>query len=142
MEEHCENYSHDDFIDRQYTFGTIVFHTNLSDSPKDIYLLYKTRNEIEITFDFLKNLLEQDHTYLQDKYATEAWAFINRISLLLVYSIYDRLKDADILSKYSVNDFIIHLKYIQRIKVNNLWVTGEISGKTQKLLDLLDIHIT
>ena len=47
-----------------------------------------------------------------------------------------------LLSKYSVQDFIMHLKYIQRLKINGFWVTGEISGKTQKLLDALDIHIT
>ena len=89
----------------------------------------------------MKNLLDQDHTYLQDKYAVESWAFINHISLMLVYEIYSRLKAADILGNYSIHDFVIHLKYIQRIKINSSWVTGEISGKTQKLLDALDIHI-
>ena len=128
-------------MEKQCSFGTIAFHTNLPDSPKEIYCLYKTRGEIEQTFDFLKNLLDQDHTYLRDKYAVESWAFINHISLMLVYEIYSRLKTADILGKYSVHDFIIHLKYIQRIKINSSWVTGEISGKTQKLLDALDIHI-
>ena len=33
---------------------------------------------------------------------------------MLVYEIYSRLKAADILGKYSVHDFVIHLKYIQR----------------------------
>ena len=61
---------------------------------------------------------------------------------MLVYEIYSRLKSADLLGKYSVQDFIVHLKYIQRLKINNSWVTGEISGKTQKLLDALAIHIT
>ena len=142
LEEKCENFSEEDFMEKQYNFGTITFHTNLNDSPKDVYLLYKTRNEIELTFDFLKNLLEQDQTYLQDQYAVETWAFINHISLMLVYEIYRRLKAADLLSKFSVRDFIIHLKYIPKIKINSSWVTGEISGKTQKLLDALQIHIT
>ena len=142
LEAGKEDFTHEGFMERQYSFGTIAFHTNLSDDPKEIYCLYKTRGEIEQTFDFLKNLLDQDHTYLQDKYAVEAWAFINHISLMLVYEIYSRLKSADLLSKYSVQDFIVHLKYIQRLKINNSWVTGEISGKTQKLLDVLAIHIT
>jgi len=141
LEAGKENFSEEGFLEKQYSFGTIAFHTNLPDSPKEIYCLYKTRGEIEQTFDFLKNLLDQDHTYLQDKYAVESWAFINHISLMLVYEIYARLKAADILGKYSVHDFIIHLKYIQRLKINSSWVTGEISGKTQKLLDALDIHI-
>ena len=61
---------------------------------------------------------------------------------MLIYEIYDRLRSADLLPKYSVQDFISHLKYILRIKINGSWVTGEISGKTQKLLDKLDLHIT
>ena len=61
---------------------------------------------------------------------------------MLVYEIYHRLKNAELLEKYSVQDFITHLKYIHRLKINNSWVTGEISTKTQKLLDALDIHIT
>lgn len=142
LESGKENFTHEAFMEKQYSFGTVTFCTNLKDTPKDVYCLYKTRGEIEQTFDFLKNLLDQDHTYLQDKYAVEAWAFINHISLTLVYEIYSRLKSADLLSKYSVQDFIMHLKYIQRLKINSSWVTGEISGKTQKLLDALDIHIT
>lgn len=61
---------------------------------------------------------------------------------MLVYAIYARLKSADLLSKYSVSDFLIHLKYIHAVKINSSWVTGEISGKTQKLLNALKVHIT
>jgi len=142
LEANKENFSHEAFIEKQYSFGTIAFHTNLSDEPKEIYMLYKTRGEIEQAFDFLKNLLEQDHTYLQNQYAVESWAFINHISLMLVYEIYRRLKNANLLAKYSVQDFIMHLKYIQRIKINGSWVTGEISGKTQKLFDAIGLDIT
>lgn len=69
-------------------------------------------------------------------------SMINHISLMLVYEIYSRLKSANLLAKYSVRNFIIHPKYIQRVKINSSWVTGEISGKTQKLLDSLNVHIT
>lgn len=142
LEANTEKYSEEEFMEKQTSFGTIAFHTNMSDTPKEIYSLYKTRGEIEQSFDFLKNLLDQDHTYLQDKYAVEAWAFINHISLMLVYEVYAKIKSAQLIGKYSVRDFIIHLKYIHRIKVNSSWITGEISGKTQKLLDSLDVHIT
>lgn len=142
LEANTEDYTDEGFMAKQASFGTIAFHTNLKNDAKEIYTLYKTRGEIEQTFDFLKNLLEQDHTYLQDKYAVESWAFINHISLMLVYEIYSKLKLANLLPKYSVRDFIMHLKYIQRVRVNSSWVTGEISGKTQKLLDLLNVHIT
>ena len=142
LEANNEKYTHEGFMEKQNSFGTIAFHTNLKDDAKEIYALYKTRGEIEQSFDFLKNLLDQDHTYLQSKYAVESWAFINHISLMLVYEVYSALKTGGLLSKYSVQDFITHLKYIHRLKINNSWVTGEISGKTQKLLDALNVRIT
>ena len=94
------------------------------------------------TFDFLKNLLEADNIYLQDKYAVEAWAFINHLSLLLTYLIYSKLRDSNILSKFSIDDFINHLKYIHKIRIKNSWALSEISAKTQKFLDAVAISIT
>ena len=47
---------------------------------------------------------------------------------------------ADLVSQYSEQDHATHLKYLRR--KNNSRVTGEISGKTQKLLDKLNVHIT
>ena len=61
---------------------------------------------------------------------------------MLVYRLFNLIKSAGLTASVSVQDLISHLKYIQRIKINNSWVTGEISGKTQKLLDKLNVHIT
>ena len=141
VEAQHENYTMESYLERQYDFGTILFRTNRMDSPEDIYKLYKARIEIEQTFDFLKNLLETDVIYLQDKYAAEGWAFINHLSLLLAYLIYDRLRTANLLSKFSIADFLSHLKYIHKINIKNSWVLSEISAKTQKLLDALNISI-
>ena len=141
VEAQHENYTMEGYLERQYDFGTILFRTNRTDSPEEIYKLYKTRIEVEQTFDFLKNLLETDVVYLQDKYALEGWAFINHLSLLLAYLIYDRLRSSKLLSKFSIADFIAHLKYIHMINIKSSWVLSEISGKTQKLLDDLGFSI-
>jgi len=44
-------------------------------------------------------------------------------------------KAVDILNKYSFQDFIVHLKYIHYIKINNSRGAGEFPLKTRKLLD-------
>ena len=141
MEVQHENYTMEGYLEKQYDFGSILFRTNRTDAPEDIYRLYKTRIEIEQTFDFLKNLLQTDVVYLQDKYAVEGWAFINHLSLLLAYLVYTMLRNANLLSKYSIADFLSHLKYIHKIKIKNSWVLSEISGKTQELLDALRLSI-
>lgn len=129
-------------MEKQYDFGTIALCSNISDTPEKLYCLYKTRGEIETGFDFLKNLLEQDKTYLQNEYAVESWAFINHISLMLIYSIFNRLREANLLKKFSVSDFIQFLKYIRMVKINNAWYLGEITSKTKALLDALNLSIT
>jgi hypothetical protein len=69
--------------------------------------LHKTRREIEQPIDFPKNLLVQDHTYLQDKYAIEVRSFYKSyLAYVGTYKIYSRLKSADFPGKYSVQDFI------------------------------------
>ena len=141
LEAQHEGYSMEGYLEKQYDFGTILFRTNRTDPPEEIYKLYKTRIEIEQTFDFLKNLLETDVIYLQDKYAVEGWAFINHLSLLLAYLVYQKLRSTDLLSKFSIADFLSHLKYIHRIKTKGSWVLSEISGKTKKLLKALDLDI-
>ncbi len=142
IEKQYEGYSKEGFFDKQYDFGSIVIKTNLNKTPEEIFYLYKTRCEIEQSFDFLKNLLDLDKSYMQNQYSLEAWAFLNHISLMLSYKLLNLLRDKKLLSKYSVSDLIFHFKYIHKVKVNNQWVTSEISGKTSKLLTSLDLHIT
>lgn len=137
-----EGFSDDGFMSKEYDFGTIALCTNILDTPEKVYGLYKTRGEIETGFDFLKNLLEQDKTYLQSEYAVETWAFINHISLMLIYSVYNRLREADLLKKYSVSDFIQFLKYIRKVKINNAWFVSEVTAKTKALLDVVNLSIT
>ena len=129
-------------LDKQYDFGTLALCTNIQSPSEELYALYKTRAEIEQSFDFLKNLLDQDKLSLQSQYAVEAWGLINQISLMLVYKVYNTLREHHLTKKYSVEDFISHLKYIRKAKINNVWYTGEISKATQTLLQKLELNIT
>lgn len=47
-----EIYSFDGLMEKQYTFGTLALCTNLDDKSEEIYILYKSRAEIEQSFDF------------------------------------------------------------------------------------------
>jgi len=142
IENKKDGYTMGGFIERQYKFGTIALKHNTSKSPSEIYCLYKERGEIEQSFDFLKNLLEQDKSYMQDAKSLETWAFINHISLLLSYKIYNLLREKKLLSNFSVADFIAHLKYIFKVKISEEWHISEVTKKTKKFLENLNLHIT
>ena len=142
IENNVDGYTMSGFIENQYKYGTIVVKSNVSKPPQDIYNLYKERWEIEQSFDFLKNLLEQDKSFMQNEKSLETWAFINHISIMLNYKIYNLLREKKLLSKFSVADFISHLKYIFKVKINNSWCLSETTKKTRQFLDTLNIHIT
>jgi len=56
-------------MEKQFSFGVIAIKSNIGKSSDDVFALYKERREIEQSFDFLKNLLEQDKTYMQNEKA-------------------------------------------------------------------------
>jgi transposase len=118
------------FLEVQYRFGIIVLKTNVCVSPLEVYGLYKARGEIEQMFDFLKNFLEQDKSYMRNEFSLEAWAFVNHVSLMLTYGIYNLLREKNLLSKFSVADFLVHLKYIFKVKINDQWHIIETTKKS------------
>lgn len=142
VEDKTDGFTMDGFLEKQYKFGTIVIKTNAGKTPQETYYLYKERGEIEQSFDFLKNLLEQDKSHMQNAKSLEGWAFINHISLMLNYKIYNLLREKKLLSKWSVADFIAHLKYVFKVKINKSWHLSEMTKKTAQLLTSLDLHIT
>jgi len=142
VERKTDGYTMETFMERQHKFGTIIIKTNTKRTPDEIYCLYKERGQIEQTFDFLKNLLEQDKSYMQNEKSLETWAFINHISLLLNYKIYNLLRETKLLEKYSVADLLDYLKYIFKIKIDSSWHISESTRKTRQLLKSVGLHIT
>ncbi len=69
------------------------------------------------------------------------WVFITFIALQWYYRIYKLLSEKQLLSKFSPQDLLMHLTEIKKVKINDSWHTSEISSKTQKILDKLNVHI-
>lgn len=141
VQNNIDNYTDDNFFENAHKFGTLSIITNLENSPKEIYETYKIRNEIEVSFDMLKNLLEADRCYMQNDVAIEGWAFINHIALLMLYDLYINMKSQDILKKYSVKDLLELMKIVKKININGKWITSEIPGKIKDLVEKLEVTL-
>ncbi|MGE4487333.1 MAG: hypothetical protein AB7C95_05845, partial [Synergistaceae bacterium] len=99
--------------------------------------LYKKRALIEDSFDLLKNTLEADRSYMQKDVSFEGWAFLNHLSQMMIYRLYVRMKDADMLSGYSVKDCLFFLSGIRKQRQGKNWETTLTTRKTDKILSLL-----
>lgn len=143
VQNQLEGYNMDGYIEKQMKFGTMSMITNvITLPPQKIYENYKSRMEIETFFDSYKNLLKADRTYMQSDNAMEAWMFLNHLSMIMYYNLYNTLKSQNILSRISPADVLMRLSKINKIRINKSWLTSEINSKTLKLLKTLDIHIT
>ena len=143
IETHPEEYSIEGFHTKSPTFGTLAVLSNLKDvTPQDLYSQYKSRGAIEQLFDSFKNLLHADRTYMRTDAGLEGWMFINHIALTWYYGIYSALLAAGLLSKFSVNDVLLRAAKIQKIRLNNEWLTSEITSKTKKLLSDIGCTVT
>lgn len=130
------------FYENQYKLGTIAVVTNLEEDATKVFEILKSRVDIEQMYDVFKNTLHADRTYMRDDYQVEGWMFINFVSLLLYYKIYNMLVDRGLLKKYSPMDVLISLSRIHKLKLGDEWVISEIPKKTNQILEKLDPHIT
>jgi transposase len=143
IETYPEEYTLDNYHIRKGRFGTISMITNMIDvTSEDIYTTYKSRINIELMFDGMKNVLDNDKTYMQNEEALQGWMFINHIALQWYYKMYVLLKESKEIKKHSINDLVIHLKEIRKVKINNNWVLEPIVSATEKFILKLGLHIT
>jgi len=142
LETYPEEYSLEKFHEKQCHFGTIAMLNNIDKTPQQIYEDYKSRGCIETMIDTLKNIVEADHSYMQNEQALEGWMFINYIALHWYYRIYQLLRKNNLNGKYSPMDFVKFLTEVRKVKINGTWHNAEITKKTSDLLDKLGIHIT
>lgn len=142
VDEGIPSYTMEKFNERQYKFGTIALLSNQDKKAQDIYTDYKSRGEVEQMIDVLKNIIDGEKTYMQNEHALEGWMFVNYIALHWYYKIYNLLRKSDLLSKFSPADLLKFLIETKKVKINNSWFTAEITKKTKKLFDKLEISIT
>ena len=133
-------YSLEKFHEKRHAFGTIAMIENTGKSPREVYVNYKTRGEVETMIDALKNIVDADRTYMQNEKALEGWMFINMIALKWYYALLNLLKKHELNKKYSPADFLLFLSEVKMVKINNTWHRAEVTRKNLELMQKLGIE--
>lgn len=123
----------------KYSYERTVLFTNTDETPEKIFALYRTRCKAEKNPGSLDCKTEPDAGFLDSERAVETWAFINHISMMLAHRIYSRLRECGISEEFTVTDAIQYLSYIKNIKINDTWVTGEITSGVRVLSEKLGL---
>ena len=133
VENQLEGYTMEDFHKRQHLFGTLAFLSNTGKPASSLYADYKTRGNVETMIDALKNVLDADHSYMQNEHALEGWMFVNLIALKWYYTLLGVLKRHDLNRLYSPSDLLLFLSEIKKVKINGAWHLSEVTKKTAEL---------
>jgi hypothetical protein len=113
--------------------GRILLLSNLDLPEKEVFELYKKREQVEKLFDAYKSALSADRLYLQDNESVFGHVFVSFLSLYAYLKIELALKKAELNNKYSPKDLLFEFGKVYHIFLGEQEVITEVP---KKLLDL------
>lgn len=123
-------------------FGTLALMSTSGKDAEHVYLDYKTRGDVEQAIDAFKNIIEADHSYMQDEKSLEAWTFICLLALQWYYDLSDRLKRAELSNKFAPMDMVRSLSRVRTVRVDKKWIPAEVMKKDRQLIEAAGLDIT
>ncbi|MDR3186557.1 MAG: transposase [Christensenellaceae bacterium] len=115
------------------SFGVTMLLTNMKSIPKNIYMDYKSRWEIEEMFDTHKHTLSFNMNYETSCPSQEGWAFIEFLALLLYHKLNRMLINSGLIKSVSVKELLYKASTITQCNENGVW---KICNMTKPLADV------
>ncbi len=113
--------SFEELTAKEPVMGTMTLRSSKDMSPQKLYETYKEREIIEDSNKAYKHVLDNIASWMQDDKAYDGWLFLNHISLMLYYRLFNPIKMKGLVSRYSVEDIIAMMKRVKMQKVNGQW---------------------
>jgi hypothetical protein len=85
-------------------------------------------------FDSYKNFMKGGVTYMQNRHVLEGWLFANFPAVTACYKLYDKLREAKLLGKYSPEGMIGVSKTVYKLKKGETWGLAEVTASVRKPL--------
>ena len=137
-----EGYTMENYKAKALQFGTLALMTTSGKDAEHVYLDYKTRGDVEQAIDAFKNIIEADHSYMQDEKSLEAWTFICLLAMQWYYDLSERLKKAELSNKFAPMDMVRSLSRVRTVRVDEKWIPAEVMKKDRQLVEAAGLDIT
>ena len=123
--------------------GVIGLVSDLDVEPRVVYEQYKAREEIEQAFDYMKNDLEADRSYLGDDLAVRGYFVVVFLAMRIYFKILQRLHECDLVGKVSVREVLYLLSKMQMIvEPSGKEYLCALPKKTEEILEIFKDYIT
>ncbi len=123
--------------------GVFGIVSDLDVEAQVVYEQYKEREEIEQAFDFMKNDLEADKTYLSRDEAVRGYFVVVFLAMRIYFKILKRLREKGLVGKVSVREVLFALSKMRMIveKSGNEYLCA-LPKKTEQILEVFSDLIT
>ena len=119
----------------QLLFGTFAVKSTLLDAgAEDTYRLYKTREDVEQLFDTYKEEENFKTTGMHSRESMEATFFLNHISTMLTYKLYERLRLHKSLDRYAASKLCDILWDVRATNAGPQWQLEPIPKVSRKAI--------
>ena len=123
--------------------GVFGILSDLDVDAQVVYEQYKEREEIEQAFDFMKNDLEADKTYLGRDDAVRGYFVVVFLAMRLYFKILKRLRERDLVGKVSVKEVLYALSKMRMIvETSGREYLCALPKKTEQILEVFSDLVT
>ncbi len=130
------------YNEKSKEFGIVIFESNYDTDPLNIYKAYESRWNIELMFNFYKNILNIEPTSVKNDYRLYATEFINYLSLIMASKVRKLLTEKKLLEKYSFKQIMRYLSKYKKCRVfdkRQEWVSSKLLGYIDDMAKKLGI---
>lgn len=133
----------DQYRKESHCAGVVGILSNVDAEPRRIYEQYKEREEIEQAFDYMKNDLEADRTYLGRDDAERGYFLVVFLAMRIYFKILKRLRERDLVGKVSVKEVLWALSKMRKVvEVGGTEYFGAFPKKTEEMLEIFSEVMT
>ncbi len=125
------SFDNNKYMEKSKEFGIVIFESNYDTDPLNIYKAYESRWNIELMFNFYKNILNIEPTSVKNDYRLYATEFINYLSLIMASKVRKLLTEKKLLEKYSFKQIMRYLSKYKKCRVfdkRQEWVSSKLLG--------------
>jgi len=105
-----------EFERKKRAAGIIGILSDMDLDGPEMFDLYKSREDVELAFDAMKNAMDSDKVYLHSAEATRGYFFITFLAMRVYFSILKRLRERKLTSKISVDEVLFELSKVMLIR--------------------------
>ena len=129
-----------EYRDFEKEAGTIIFETNIDLDPNLIYEMYERRWDIEVMFNYYKNIVDLSHTRKHKDISIIGNEFVNFITILISTRIKKHMRNLELHKSYSYKGLFKILNSINKAK-NTIsdWEYIKLTKKNIELLKILSL---